>query len=362
MADSSIDLLALNREILLNPKATGSHELVALLELEKPGLEFLCPLAKAIYLLETNRSDQVNASQALSSCLLVDYTFSGYPGSDDQATVTEQVNHTINATFWGQETVLGFESTGDMTHYTSYWSEYVRLAWAHDWPLSLMLQPHEFIAELFGLLDKTAADNIPGAYPTDKGEFLGSLSYALRSINDINVVGPEYTYSNGDDLWDGLSEQYIQRFPGTRNDRDGQMCWLHYISSEDAEDLAIGVDGEAAIGINPDYPAWVSKEVSQQELEATWISPDDLQESYSQGKMSFEESTSAVVALGCGVDWTPAQLAEDDDQLDESPDSLIFDPLTPPLIEVEIQRGAKALPDKLSSLTPYLTRLGKMLD
>ncbi len=48
MADSSIDLLALNREILLKPSAAGSHDFVALLELEKPGLEFLCPLAKAI--------------------------------------------------------------------------------------------------------------------------------------------------------------------------------------------------------------------------------------------------------------------------------------------------------------------------
>ena len=44
MVDSSVDLLALNRQILLDPTAAGSNELVALLELEQPGLEFLCPL------------------------------------------------------------------------------------------------------------------------------------------------------------------------------------------------------------------------------------------------------------------------------------------------------------------------------
>ena len=362
MADSSIDLLDLNREILLNPKAAGSNQLVALLELEKPGLEFLCPLAKAIFLLESNRHAQVNASEALASCLLVDYTFSGFPGADDHATVTEQVDHTINTIFFGQEIVLGFESTGEMTHYTSYWSDYARQAWAHGWPLVLMTQPQGFIDVLFNLLDNTAREKKPGAYPTDKGEFLGSLSYTLKTINDINVDGPEYAYSNGDDSWEGLSEQYIQRFPGTRNDRNGQMCWLHYLSDEQAENLGIRAYGDAAIGVNADYPAWVSKSVSPKDLEATWISPDDLQESYSQGKIAFEKSTDAFFVLGCGADWTPAQHTEDDDQIVEEPEGLIFDPLTPPLIEVQIQRGARVLPVELFNLAPYLISIGEMLD
>ena len=42
MTESNIDLLTHNRGILLNPTAAGSHELMVLLELEKPSLEFLC--------------------------------------------------------------------------------------------------------------------------------------------------------------------------------------------------------------------------------------------------------------------------------------------------------------------------------
>jgi len=38
-------LLELNKEILASPGSSGDHALIKLLELEKPDLNFLCPLA-----------------------------------------------------------------------------------------------------------------------------------------------------------------------------------------------------------------------------------------------------------------------------------------------------------------------------
>jgi len=360
MADSSIDLLALNREILLNPKAAGSNELVALLELEKPGLEFLCPLAKAIYLFETNRPDRVNPSEALLSCAIVDYTFSGLPGSEDPLDILEEVSHTIKTTFGDQEILLRFKSTGGMIYCTGFWSDYLRSAWATKWPLDLLSSPQDFVASLFLILDESCSETSPGAYPTDKGEFLGSMTYALVGINDKNIDGPEYSNMGCEDGWEGLSDHYDQRCLGARIDSEGQMCWLHYIDEHDAKSLGIWAKRDEAIGVNSDYPEWVSKKVSKEDMEATWISPDHLQSSYSQGSLAVEESTSALLAFGCGTDWEPGYSEYDDDQADAKGDELIFDPMTPPLMEIPIQRGANSLPDELVVFVPYIMKLHQM--
>ncbi|MEA5474275.1 hypothetical protein VB716_08580 [Synechococcus sp. CCY9201] len=362
MAESSIDLLALNREILLNPKTAASNHLVALLELEKPGLEFLCPMAKAIYLLETNRSHLVNPTEALLGCLLVDYTFSGVPGTDEYASVTEQVHHVIETRFAGRDIVLGFESTGGMLHYSSFWSDYLRTVWAKKWNLDLISRPHEFIENIFCFLGDDARQATPSAYPSDKGEFLGSVSYVMTNINGIDIQGPEYTNSGCDDEWAGLSDKFSQRYPGTRCDSDGHMCWLHYLEERDAKRLGIWSDGNEAIGENDDYPEWVSNKVSEKELEETWISPDELQSSYMRGKLAFEESTIAWLAIGCGEDWYPGQLEDDDQGHNKEEDGGIFDPMSRPLIEIEIEKEAKVLPDELLTLAPYLIKLHQMLN
>ncbi|MCP9883412.1 hypothetical protein KBY65_13205 [Cyanobium sp. Alchichica 3B3-8F6] len=168
--------------------------------------------------------------------------------------VSEQVSHVIEKEFCGKKVTLGFESTGEMTHCNGFWIEYLRQVWGTKWPLGLLNKPAEFLDELFSMLNASVQGASPEAYPTDKGEFLGSLSYALKTINATNIDGPEYAYSNGDDEWDGLSEEYSQRFPGTRSDRDGQMCWLHYVDAELAATLGISAAGNEAIGANPDYP------------------------------------------------------------------------------------------------------------
>ncbi|MCP9883413.1 hypothetical protein KBY65_13210 [Cyanobium sp. Alchichica 3B3-8F6] len=60
MHKEEIDLLELNKEILAAPSKSANHPQIQLLELEDPELDFLCPLAKAIYLIETNRDEQVD--------------------------------------------------------------------------------------------------------------------------------------------------------------------------------------------------------------------------------------------------------------------------------------------------------------
>lgn len=371
MNKENTDLLELNKEILASPGSSGVHSLIRLLELEKPDLNFLCPLAKAIYLVETNRAKKVDPLIALDNCLAVDYTFSGYPGFDDHAEVSEEVTHFIETEFCGKKITLGFESSGNMTHFTSFWSEYLRVEWGTKWPLELLEQPAEFIEELFNKFKRGIKNATPEAFPTDNGEFLGSLSYTLRTVNGINIDGPEYTYCNGEDNWDGLSEEFSQRFPGTRSDCDGQMCWLHHIDAETALQLGISAEGDNAIGNNPDYPAWIGKTASKKELEATWISPDDLQESYSKGELFIQESTEACLLIGFGADWDPSLLSEEDeddedddgedDGEDEASDQSIFKPLTEPLIEIAIKRGSKELPNELSLLKPYLVEFNKMV-
>lgn len=295
--------------------------------------------------------------EALFSCVAFDYTFSGIPDSDDYALVSEQVSHVIEKEFCGQKVTLCFESTGEMTYCTGFWSEYLRQVWGAKWPLGLLKKTSGLLDELFSMLDASVQGASPETYPSDKGEFLGSLSYALKAINAININGPEYAYSNGEDQWDGLSEEYSQRFPGTRNDRDGQMCWLHYVDAEQAATLGISAADNDAIGANPDYPAWVPKTASGKDLEATWISPDDLQKIYSGGKLLIQKSTDACLAFGCGAEWETDHLSEDD----ELSDDFIFNPLTAPLIEITVRWGDQTLPDQLMVLKPYLIKFYGMI-
>jgi len=124
VAKSSIDLLALNRQILLNPLAAGNNELVALLELEQPGLEFLCPMARAIYWIATNRQGYIDANEVLGSLWLVDDSEAQGTGCHgEHADVTESVQHSIVVRCGEAEIELGFESSSEMVYCGAYWPE-----------------------------------------------------------------------------------------------------------------------------------------------------------------------------------------------------------------------------------------------
>ena len=365
MIDASVDLPALSKEILLNPKEAGKNPVVALLELEQPDLGFLCPLARAIYLLESKRPQRVDAIEALDSCFLIDDSMSGncLELSDESACVEEQVSHAIKQEFNQKEIALGFMSVGDMYFYQGFWDDYLRSAQGTAWPIGLLDEPAKFNENAFAILDSDAATG-PSAYPTDRGEFIGMLAYALASINDLAIEGPTLQDSKIEIDWENLSEQYTQRFPKKAScGHKGQLCWLHYLDADQAATLGIAASGEDAIGDNPDYPAWVPKGIGEEELEATWISPNDILESYSRGELSIPASTEAWFALGCGSDWYPgANLIEEDDSEDEASNSVGFKPMNRPLITVNVRRGQATLPSELLILKPYLIQLVQLLE
>lgn len=363
----SIDLLNLNTEVLSIPENCAGHAIIQLLELKDPGLSFLGPLARAIYFIESERLEAIDAREALNTCYVIDDSFSGDcllvdPDDYEHPSISEDVNHAIKRVFRGMEITLRFESWGNETFYFHYCHDFLRAVPGVTWPTSLLDNGGKFNEWAFSSLDAVNADTVPGARPSDSGEFLGILSYTLSGINQLSVKGPTYTDQKCESTWENLSEEYTQRYPKSANsDHEGQMCWLHYLSAAQAKLLGIAASGKDAIGENPDYPEWVPKAVSEDELESTWISPDELQESYSNGEASGPQSTEAWLALGCGSNWYPGADIIEGDTEDRAADSLVFNPMARPLITAQITRGDKILPSEILTLRPYLILLGKML-
>lgn len=356
MADSCVDLLTLNRDILLNPIAAGSNELVLLLELEKPSLEFLCPLARAIYWIETNRQDHIDVNEVLGSLWLIDENEAlgtGYYG-DDYADVTEVVHHSVLAAYEGLEIDLGFKSSTTMVHYKELWPEYLRKVSAQGLEPPASAEHHLLIDQWLTELDEETKRmrRSPNGYPTDSGEFIGTCRYTLTSINGLTVNGPTFSDSYHEQGWEGLSEDYTQRWNG--EEENSSFCWLHYLSREQAEQIGIAAKGKQALGNKADYPEWVPKKLAS-DLEDHWISSDCIRESYSNGDVIVKPSTECWIALGCGADWDPSDC---ESQIDpEVADLEEYPANAGPLLRIEIRRGDESLPRELEALLPYIEKL-----
>ena len=360
MAIPPISLDALNREILLNPASAGSNELVALLELEKPGLEFLCPLARAIYWLETNREGSIDVNGVLGSLWLIDESEARGTGEygEDYACVEEVVHHSIITTFGGIEIDLGFDSSTTMVHYKEFWPAYLRTVSAHAIELNSAAEHSSLIDQWFAELDaetKTSRRS-PDGYPTDSGEFIGSSSYALTSVNGLLVNGPSFSDTYHDQSWDGLNEDYPQRW--VEGGEDSCFCWLHYLSLDQAEQIGIAAKGRNALGPDKAYPEWAPKKLVD-DLEDQWIGSDYIGNSYGEGNVIVESSTTAYIAAGCGAEWDPSN---PESQLDVVADGCEeFPGNAAPLLKIEINRNAEQLPAELENLLPYLVKLRKLI-
>ena len=360
MAIPPISLDALNREILLNPASAGSNELVALLELEKPGLEFLCPLARAIYWLETNREGSIDVNGVLGSLWLIDESEARGTGEygEDYACVEEVVHHSIITTFGGIEIDLGFDSSTTMVHYKEFWPAYLRTVSAHAIELNSAAEHSSLIDQWFAELDaetKTSRRS-PDGYPTDSGEFIGSSSYAMTSVNGLLVNGPSFSDTYHDQSWDGLNEDYPQRW--VEGGEDSCFCWLHYLSLDQAEQIGIAAKGRNALGPDKAYPEWAPKKLVD-DLEDQWIGSDYIGNSYGEGNVIVESSTTAYIAAGCGAEWDPSN---PESQLDVVADGCEeFPGNAAPLLKIEINRNAEQLPAELENLLPYLVKLRKLI-
>ncbi|NBV05329.1 MAG: hypothetical protein EBS08_06675 [Cytophagia bacterium] len=357
MADSSLDLLALNREILLNPRAAGTNELVALLELEKPGLEFLCPMARAIYWMETNRPDRIDANEVLGSLWLIDESEARGTGEfgDDFADVSEVVHHSIIAAFGGVEIDLGFESSATMVHYREFWPEYLRVVSAQIVEGRPSTGQFCLIKQWFDCLDEdvTESRGSPSGYPTDSGEFIGTCRYTLTSINGLSVDAPTFSDTYHEQDWEGLSGNYPQRWDG--EEENSSFCWLHYLSPEQAEQIGIAAKGKESLGPDQDYPAWVPK-LLVADLGDQWIHSDQISESYGNGAVVIAPSIEAWIAVGCGAAWEPA-----DDEGELNPDGSMscdeFSETMGPVLKIEVKREMNDLPEQLQALLPYWLKL-----
>ena len=360
MVDSSVDLLALNRQILLDPTAAGSNELVALLELEQPGLEFLCPLARAIYWLETNREGSIDVNGVLGSLWLIDESEARGTGEygEDYACVEEVVHHSIITTLGGIEIDLGFESSTTMVHYKEFWPAYLRTVSAHAIELNSAAEHSSLIDQWFAELDaetKTSRRS-PDVYPTDSGEFIGTCRYTLASVNGLPIEGPTFSDTYHEQGWQGLNEDYPQRCDS--DIENSSFCWIHYLSRDQAEKIGIAAKGKLALGPGKDYPEWVSKKLVDN-LEDQWIDSDKISGSYGNGTVIVELSTDAYVAAGCGAEWDPS---EPESQVD--PEVSHWDQYpgdAGPLLRIEISRNTKQFPTELEILVPYLIKLRKLI-
>ena len=356
MANPSIDLLALNRQILLNPSAAGSNDLVALLELEQPGLECLCPMARAIYWMESNRQGHIDANEALDSVWVVDDSEAqGTGGHGDYADVTESVKHAIIIRYEEAEIELGFESSSEMVYCGEYWPEWVRSVNAPDITADFISDHCRLIEQWFAKLDGGSSDarvrRSPNGYPTDSGEFIGTCCYTLASVNGMAVEGPTYSDTYHEQAWEGLNEDYPQR----SDEEPSCFCWLHYLSCEQAEQIGIAARGKKALGPNENYPEWAPKAVINQG-DGLWIDSDQIQSSYSEGTVIVKPSTDAWLAVGCGPEWDPNY--HPNDQSDpENGEWEQYPTNAGPVIRIEISRGEEVLPPELVALLPYIQRL-----
>ena len=362
MADPPIDLLALNREILLNPKAAGNNELVAMLELEKPGLEFLCPMARAIYLIETGRVEHIDSYEVLNTNWFIDNS-DAYWNHDSEVVFEETTLHAIRLSWDSVLITLGFESHSQIFYCAPLTPGEIRSCSAVECDLFAQCDSSSTIRDLFHGFDSERRRFRGHTWADPTGEdFVGECRYKFVSVNDIPVDGPCFIDSYHEQSWEGLSEGYPQRWDCDRPDdcepENSAFCWFHYLSPENAYQLGIAVTSDMAVGPRADYPEWVPKLMAVRGDEC-WIHSDRIQASYSKAPVLVDPIRELWFAAGCGSKWDPT---EQDGQYDpeEHTDWEEFPEKMGPLLKIQISRNAEQLPDELEALRPYWRQLNRM--
>lgn len=322
-------------------------------------------MARAIYLIETEREEQVNASEALNTIWFGDT--SGAYIYDDVADMTfhESARHTVELSWNGIGFSLGFESQSEMYCYEgNHYPGEIRTHRAVAYNFGKDVITCSLIRRVFESFEverrrfrsqKTWADP-----STD--EFVGECSYRLVSVNDIPVDGPSYKDTYHEQFWEGLSEEYTQRWKSNSGEKydpaTSMLCWLHYISIEHAQQLGIAANGDKAVGHGADYPPWVSKLMAAQS-DVCWIHSDQIQASYAEASPEVEPITNICVYVGSGSEWDPKDTVfqlnhEERFECGEYPDS------DGPLLEIEISRDPEHFPAELNALLPYWRQLFRL--
>jgi hypothetical protein len=354
MSDTKPDIASINKAIIENPTGASNKEIIGLLELEDPALNFLCPLARAIYLADTGRLSKASAAEALATAWCIDDSFASdtsYTGSF--AHVTESVLHEIEVNANNKTITLGFSSSSEMTHYTDFWDDYVRSAAADELELGEGDTSIEFVEGLFSLLDQQAGKGRPQGYPTDSGEFIGTSSYELISIGGLPVEGPTFYDSYHEQRWENHSSDYEDWCSEGEDDQPEGFYWLHYLTKNQAEQL--GLTESIGERVDPDsgHPEWAPRNLLEEDSAAAWISTNMISTSYCEGRLQAEQSSCAYIALGCGSNWDPSSNPDEHEEVGGIQELTEYPEEAAPLYKIEIQRGSGNIPDELSRLLPY---------
>lgn len=350
------DLVQLNVALLSNPAAIANHPLVRTLAEQDPELGFLCPLARALVLLDRGDCDAAAAEAALATCWMVDDSAINRPEDwepGDNLEAVETVEHQINADYQGATIRLTFRSEANLLYCSEDYKEHITAATAADLLAQkgglTMIDTPDALTEW---LMEQAGD--PVAQPEGEDEPLCSIRYQLVGIEDASFAGPVIYNGYHEVSLEELNDDYQQR------PDDKVFCWLHAVDTSLAEQLGLASSESTANSlagdIPPPYPAWVSPAADP---EASWITVEQLQDSYAQGRRLRQGENPIRLELGCGLDWDPRQDSEQfpDEDLEEG--SLSFPDGHRPLLRISLDAEAGAVLGELKRLSPCLLKLAE---
>jgi hypothetical protein len=279
-----------------------------LLATSDPELHCLSPLARAAHhLLSGGGLSHALAEQALAATFLIasDNAEGLLEGESICTAEQEEVVHLIPIEMQTRDSRrsvdLSFTSCGA-----------VQSMLGGDAPLTpwlrlncLQFEADQLIAlegdNLLAAYQCQAQKQAPSCYLCDT-DFIGSITYTLSRIGEHHVNGPCLCDQKDSREW--LDAGLLDELPDT-----DRFCWLQQLTRAQAESL--GITRDQVRYHSSDLPEWLSDQI---EFSKLWISPDDLYDSYSKGKVTGYKIDQLLLCLGAGPEWIPGDL---DSQVDE---------------------------------------------
>ncbi len=317
-----------------------------------PSLPGLHPLAKACAYLELDNAAKHLTKELINSALQTCWLFYVPEVEDEGIEINNKMDAIENVTEIENVThaigLCEFESTGTLYWGSAQYSEAmgsVSFKEAHNDLLEIdLLQP----AALFSLW-KQHNPLGPNGSIDDSGCYIGTIEFQLVRIGSVPVVCSKIDIeSTGEVDFDDSGALFF--------DDDENFCWLNLLSQEQARMLGIPENKKQkseGTGKSKKYPAWVDRKWAK---ENGWFSTDDLENSYSEGRISPKRIS---FLIGQDENWAPQPLyyprpEEDAEFYEEEPEA---DPPTPALFAWEIKIDDASVVDTLANVLAKVKKL-----
>ena len=357
--DKNSEIYQANQFVLSNPDQASEGDLVANLAQQDPDLDFLCPLSRALYLLNENSCRPYEARDALDNCWLIDE--SAIHKKDkweqgDNVEAREAVEHSIQVHLGGEIFTIGFSSEA----YLHFCSDEYKQLFTFANLLKILSKPC-FIDALNNparLADLIASRvEPPAGRPEEEDEPLCVINHQLVSINGYAVEGPR--------MYNGSHDVEIEDFSASWDKHLKPEClnWLHAVNERLAIRLGLSKsttdESKKEVESTKPFskPSWLREDI---DIERSWIDAETLSESYSRGKRFRTRNAPYFLALGSGEDWFPAISSEDEETGDMSTNG--FPSTHPPILKIEIFPESKEFPDVVERLRHCLLQLAEIAD